>query len=267
MAATRLDGEGLHARHRGATREALRDVWIGVGAGEVVALVGPNGSGKSTLLATLGRCLDKSAGRLLLSGEEGHLSRRAWARQVAFLPQEPQAPAGLTVEQVVARGRHSHRPAWGGDTPADRAAVARALGRLDLQEVRGRPLETLSGGERRRAWLAMVVAQEATVLLLDEPMSGLDLAQRLEVGELLRRLAKDERKAILVVLHDLTEALRCADRVVVMHRGRIYASGRPEVVLASDTLLDVFRLEARVERGPEGLRLAVQGPAPGSRFL
>jgi iron complex transport system ATP-binding protein len=266
---TLLRGEGLHARHRGAEREALRDVWLGIDAGELVALVGPNGSGKSTLLATLGRHLDRTAGRLLWRDVEipRRGSRRAWARQVAFLPQEPQAPAGISVEALVGRGRHPHRPTWSGESPTDRAAVARALRLLDLLEVRNRSVETLSGGERRRAWLAMVLAQEAQVLLLDEPMSGLDLAQRLEVEGLLRRLVREENKAILVVLHDLTEALRCADRVAVVHRGRLYVAGAPEAVLSSDTLLDVFRLDARIEQGPEGLRLAVQGPARGARFL
>ena len=264
-----LRGEGLHAKHRGASREALRDVWFAIDAGELVALVGPNGSGKSTLLATLGRHLDRTRGRLLWQDREtpSRGARRAWARQVAFLPQEPQAPAGITVEAMVGRGRHPHRAAWSGESAADRAAVHRALLALDLLEVKNRPIETLSGGERRRAWLAMVLAQEAQLLLLDEPMSGLDLAQRLEVERLLRRLVREEKKSILVVLHDLTEALRCADRVAVVHRGRLYAVGTPEAVLGSDTLLDVFRLEARIEPGPEGLRLAVRGPAQGARFL
>jgi iron complex transport system ATP-binding protein len=265
---TRLAGEGLHARHRGATREALRDAWIDVEPGEVVALIGPNGSGKSTLLATLGRALERTAGRLLLDRDSALTgSRKAWARRVAFLPQDPQAPPGLTVEQVVSRGRHPHRPAWAGESSADRAAVSRALAALDLQDFRGRALETLSGGERRRAWLAMVLAQESDVLLLDEPMSGLDLAQRLEVGELIHRLAHRDGRAILVVFHDLGEALRWAHRVAVVHRGRVYACGRPEAVLSRDTLLDVFRLEARIERGADGLRLEVQGPARAGRFL
>jgi iron complex transport system ATP-binding protein len=225
----------------------VRDVHLAVTAGEVLCLVGPNGSGKSTTLAALARDLRPRRGRVELDGDDvWSLNRREFARRVARLPQEPHCPEGLTVEDLVAAGRNPHARWLRPLSRCDRDTVHEALAWMDLVDLRLRPLETLSGGERRRAWIAMVLCQEADVLLLDEPTAGLDLRQQWEVLRLLRRINRERGTTVVLVLHDLAQAVEIADRVAVFARGRVYEVGAPACTLCRETLLDVFGVEAEL---------------------
>ncbi len=259
---------GVHVRHPTGERDALRDLALSVRAGEILALVGPNGSGKSTALATLGRALVPRAGEVLLDGTDaGTLTTRAFARRVARLPQHPACPDGITVVELVASGRHPHRSFLSPLADADLGAVREAMRATDVLDLRHRRMETLSGGERRRAWLAMVLAQGTPLLLLDEPTAALDLRHQRELLALLKRLNVERGVTMVIVLHDLEHAAWLAHRVAVLHRGRLYAAGTPADVVSPDTLRDVFGVDARVEPDPDGLAIRVLGPADPVRFL
>jgi len=256
-----LDARRLHVRHPGLDRDALRDVSLEVVTGEILALVGPNGSGKSTLLRALGRELESRSGAVLLDGRSlATLPRRWLARRMARLPQDPQGPEGFTVESLVRAGRHPHIAYFASYDERDERVVADVLEAVELAELRTRPLASLSGGERRRAWIAMALAQEPELLLLDEPTTALDLRHQFELLDLLRRLNRERGATIVLSLHDLEHAAHVADRVAVLCRGRLYAAGRPEEVLTEETLLDVFRVSTRIEVSSDGLVLRVLGP-------
>lgn len=263
-----LRAQRVQLRHPGAERDAVRDLTLALREGELLALVGPNGSGKSTTLAALARTLRPRAGSVQLADADvWRLGARPFARRVARLAQSPIAPPGLTVEGLVAAGRHAHRPLLGGETPADRRAVHDALAALDLLDFRRRPLETLSGGERRRAWLALALAQEGEILLLDEPTANLDLRAQWELMALLGRLHRERGLTIAVVLHDLEQAAALAQRMAVLHRGRLYEAGAPERVVREDMLRDVYGVDARVSKEDGSLRVRVLGPADPIRTL
>jgi len=260
--------EGVHVRHPGGDRDALRDLALAVGRGEILALVGPNGSGKSTALATLGRALAPRLGRVLDDGRDVRaLGARSFARRVARLPQQPACPEGLTAAELVESGRHPHRGFLAPLGAGDRAVVREAMRATDVLDLRHRKVETLSGGERRRVWLSMVLAQEAPLLLLDEPTAALDLRHQREVLALLRRLGRERRTTMVVVLHDLEQAAWLADRVAVLHRGRLYAAGAPAACIVPDMLRDVFGVAARVSTDADGLAVRVLGSADPLRAL
>jgi iron complex transport system ATP-binding protein len=251
-----LEARGLRLAY--GRRTAVEDVDLAVHAGECVVLAGPNGSGKSTLLRGLARLLRPAGGAVLLDGRDlAHWPPRALARRLAVLPQSPQSPGDLTVEQLVALGRHPHQAFLGLPTAADRAAIRAALEHTDLVELAGRPLAALSGGERQRAWVALTLAQEPAVLLLDEPTTFLDLAHALNVLELVRRLNRERGLTVVMALHDLALAARFADRLVLLRRGRIVADGPPAAVLTRDAVAAVFDVEAEVLTTAGGIPLVV----------
>jgi iron complex transport system ATP-binding protein len=249
-------------------RPAVDDVSFRIAAGEIVVLLGPNGSGKSTLLSVLGGELRPRQGRVLLDGQDiRKLSRKHFARRVARLPQEPACPEGLTVDVLVASGRHPHRHVFAGLGPADRNAIHAALAAMGLSDLAHQPVERLSGGERRRVWLAMVLAQEAELLLLDEPTAALDLRHQWELLDVLASVARERGVGVVAALHDLEQAAALAQRVVVMHRGRIYDAGPPERCLREETIRDVYQVDARISKEDGAMRVRVQGPADPVRSL
>jgi len=227
---------------------------LDVPAGRVTAIIGANGCGKSTLLRGLTRQLAPRAGSIEVLGRDAaRVSARDYARTVALLPQHPVAPEGMTVAQLVARGRHPHRGLLGGRAAGDDAAITSALERTDLVELAEREAGTLSGGQRQRAWLALVLAQQTPVVLLDEPTSYLDLSHQVEVLDLVRALPDPRgggRATVVAVLHELNLAARSADHIVAMAAGRVVAQGTPGEVIVPEVLTEVFGLDADVVADP-----------------
>lgn len=232
----------------------VADLDLDVPAGRVTAIIGANGCGKSTLLRGLTRQLAPRAGSIEVLGRDAaRVSARDYARTVALLPQHPVAPEGMTVAQLVARGRHPHRGLLGGRAAGDDAAIASALERTDLVELADREAGTLSGGQRQRAWLALVLAQQTPVVLLDEPTSYLDLSHQVEVLDLVRALPDPRgggRATVVAVLHELNLAARSADHIVAMAAGRVVAQGTPGEVIVPEVLAEVFGLDADVVADP-----------------
>lgn len=226
---------------------ALRGLNITIEPGSIVALVGPNGSGKTTLLRSLGRLLSPHAGCVVLNGRDlADLRTADVARQLAVLPQAPEVPAVLSVAELVAHGRYAHLGALRRPGKADRDAVEQALALTGMTTMADRDVDTLSGGERQRAWIALTLAQGSPMLLLDEPTTFLDIGHQLEVLELLEGLRSTTGRTVVLVLHDLNQAAWFADRIVVLHQGRIVADGPPGEVVEPGLLARVFGVSAEV---------------------
>ncbi|MFE2407205.1 ABC transporter ATP-binding protein [Kitasatospora sp. NPDC059408] len=230
-----------------AGRTVVAGVHLVAEEGEIAGLVGPNGSGKSSLLRTVYRHLRPSAGRILLDGRELEgISPAESARHIAALPQERGGDFELTVREVVAMGRTPYKRAFAADDAEDHRVVADALVRVGMTEAAGRRFAQLSGGERQRVLLARALAQQPDVLVLDEPTNHLDVRHQVELLALLR----EQRRTTLVALHDLNAAASVCDRLHVLHRGALVASGAPRDVLTSDLLAEVFGVRAAVVEHP-----------------
>ncbi|MET9291442.1 ABC transporter ATP-binding protein [Streptomyces sp. NPDC003077] len=234
-------------------REVLRGVDLRVAAGECVALVGLNGCGKSTLLRLAAGLLRPSGGRVSLDGDDlARLSRRAAARRVALLHQASPPVPGMTVRQLVRQGRYATRGPLGMLREGDDAVCARALADAGVTEWADRPVDALSGGERQRVRLAMALAQDTRVLLLDEPITYLDLRHQLQVLQTVVRLRGERALTVVMVLHDLGHAARFAERLVALRGGRVVADGPPADVVTPRLLADVLGVVGRVGRDPVG---------------
>lgn len=228
------------------------DLNLKVAGGKVTSIIGPNGCGKSTLLRALARLLPMQAGGIALYGQALHaLPSREVARRLAILPQGPTAPEGLSVEELVWFGRHPHQGRFPVRRPEDREAVEWALDQTGMRIFAGRPLEALSGGQRQRAWIAMSLAQQTDILLLDEPTTYLDLSHQLEVLHLAQRLNREQGKTVVMVLHDLNQAVRYSDEIIAMKGGEVYAQGPAGEVLTHDLLADVFSLKGHILADPD----------------
>jgi iron complex transport system ATP-binding protein len=219
--------------------------------GRVTAVIGVNGSGKSTLLKTVARILRPTQGTVLLDGKDIHrLPTREVARSLAILAQDPPVPAGLTVRELVSYGRSPHQHGFRRFSQADARMVEWALAETGVASLAGRPVDELSGGQRQRAWIAMAIAQDAPAILLDEPTTFLDIEHQLGVLALLRRLAEKRARTIVMVVHDINDALSFADHVLVLDRGRIAASGPPHEIITEDLIREVFRVHAHIAVRP-----------------
>ncbi|MGE4425671.1 MAG: ABC transporter ATP-binding protein [Solirubrobacteraceae bacterium] len=229
-------------------RTIVRDVDLTVRTGEMLAVVGPNGTGKSTLLRALAGVRPVAAGTVLLNGTPiQDRSARRRAREVAMVGQEEAPPADLLVGELVALGRTPHRSPWAGGDAAERDAVLSALAAVDLADVVDRPVEHLSGGERRRVLLARGLAQEAPLLLLDEPTNHLDIRHQLALLAMVRRL----ERTVVLAMHDLDMAAAFCDRIAVLHDGYLHTVGPPADVLTPDTVRTVFGVRATPVVHPE----------------
>ncbi|GGT74224.1 ABC transporter ATP-binding protein [Streptomyces coeruleorubidus] len=258
---------GVESKSDQASRLAARGVTVGYGArtviddldvaippGVITTIIGPNGCGKSTLLRTLSRLLKPSKGTVVLDGDDiARLRTRDVARKLGLLPQAPVAPEGLTVADLVARGRHPHQSwlrQWSSD---DADVVERALAMTGVSDLADRPVDALSGGQRQRVWISMTLAQGTDLLLLDEPTTYLDLAHAMDVLDLVDDL-HESGCTVVMVLHDLNLAARYSDNLIVMRGGSILAQGHPRDVLTAELLHEAFGLRAKVIDDPVGDR-------------
>lgn len=224
---------------------------LAIPTGKITILVGPNGCGKSTLLKGLGRLLKPKQGVVYLGSESiAKLSTKAIAKRLGLLPQGPTAPEGLTVRDLVAQGRYPHQGWLQQWSPEDEKQVNWALSITQMQEFAHCALDNLSGGQRQRAWIAMALAQDTDILLLDEPTTYLDLAHQIEVLDLLHDLNQQQGKTIVMVLHDLNQACRFGDYLVAIKGGTVYDQGHPEQVMTKTMVQNVFGLDSRIINDP-----------------
>ncbi len=238
---------GVDVRYR--ERLALDSVDLTIGAGERVALIGSNGAGKSTLLRVVAGTLAPTSGQVELLGQPlADLSRMAVARRIGVVPQAAALPFATRVEEVVGLGRIPHEDPFRGARPADRAAIARAIERVRIGDLVGRDARELSLGERQLVLIAMAVAQDTPILLLDEPTVHLDLRHQVAAMELLVGLNEADGMTVVAVLHDLTMAAHFFPRLVLIDRGRIIADGSPGEVLAPSRIRDVFGVDPALVR-------------------
>ncbi|MEV6577497.1 ABC transporter ATP-binding protein [Streptomyces sp. NPDC051582] len=246
---SRLAASGLTLAYE--DRVVVDDLDLSVPDGKVTVIVGPNACGKSTTLRALGRLLRPRAGAVLLDGAAlSSLPTRRIAQTIGLLPQSPTAPEAITVADLVARGRQPHQRWWQQWSEADERAVAGAMARTSVADLADRPVDALSGGQRQRVWIAMALAQETELLLLDEPTTFLDIAHQVEVLDLVRQLNHERGRTVVAVLHDLNQAARYADHLVAMKAGRVVAQGPPSAVVTAELVHEVFGLDAIVVPDP-----------------
>lgn len=256
-ASSRLRAESVSVGY--GEEPVVRDLSLVVPDGQVTTIIGPNGCGKSTLLRAMARLLKPSSGRVVLDDEPiDELATKEVARRLALLPQSPIAPDGLVVRDLIGRGRHPHQRWFSQWSPEDERIVEAALEMTDTAALRDRPIDQLSGGQRQRAWIAMTLAQDTDLMLLDEPTTYLDLAHQVEVLDLVTRLNRERSRTVVMVLHDLNLAARYSDLIVVMKDGVIAAQGTPLEVFTPAMLSATFGLDADVIPDPRtGLPIVV----------
>ncbi len=249
---SRLAAEGVTVGY--GARAVIDGLDVAIPPGVITTIIGPNGCGKSTLLRTLSRLLKPTSGTVVLDGDDiGRLRTRDVAKKLGLLPQAPVAPEGLTVSDLVARGRHPHQSwlrQWSSD---DADIVRRALAMTGVADLADRPVDSLSGGQRQRVWISMTLAQGTDLLLLDEPTTYLDLAHAIDVLDLVDDL-HESGCTVVMVLHDLNLATRYSDNLVVMREGSILAQGHPRGVITAGLLDEAFGLRAKVIDDPVGDR-------------
>ena len=246
---SRLNGEGLRLSY--GDRNVVENLSVGFPDGKVTVIVGANACGKSTALRAFSRLMKPEGGVVTLDGKSiADRPSREVAKTLGLLPQSPIAPEGLSVRDLVARGRHPHQSWWKQWSDDDKAAVDAALEATGMLELADRDVDELSGGQRQRAWIAMAVAQETDLLLLDEPTTYLDIAHQLDVLDLVARLNRELGRTIVMVLHDLNLAIRYADHIVAMRGGKLIVEGPPEEIITREFLAEVFGVAGEVVMDP-----------------
>ena len=244
-----LQAEGLRFSY--GRRPVLADVSLTLRAGEMVGVVGPNGSGKSTLLRLISGVLRPSAGRLYFKGKSlADLGRRELARRMAVVPQNPHLPESFTVEEVVLLGRTPHLGLLQGEGPRDLAAAHRAMELSGITGLAGRRVGELSGGERQRTLIARALAQEPSILLLDEPTAHLDVSHQIGILDTMARLSSESGLAILAVFHDLNLAAQYCDWLIILSQGRVLAAGPPQEIITTANIRTAFGADVLVLAHP-----------------
>lgn len=245
----RLHTEQLHIAYH--DQLIVEDLNIKIPEGKMTALVGANGSGKSTILKAMARMMKPKSGNVFLDGKSIHQqATKEIAKQLAILPQNPTAPNGLMVGELVSYGRFPHQKGFGSLTKEDKEIIHWAVQVTGIASFYDRPVDELSGGQRQRAWIAMALAQGTEILFLDEPTTFLDMAHQLEVLKLLEKLNQEEKRTIVMVVHDLNHASRFAHYMVAIKAGKVMKEGTPEQVMTTDVLKQVFGIQADVIKDP-----------------
>jgi len=233
-------------------RTVARELTVTIPDRSFTAVVGPNACGKSTLVRALARILKPGTGKVVLDGADiATLPARQVARTLGLLPQSSIAPAGITVAELVARGRHPHQSLLRQSSPEDERAVAESMAATGVTDLAEREVDELSGGQRQRVWIAMTLAQQTPLLLLDEPTTYLDIAHQIEILDLCARLHEERGRTVVAVLHDLNHAARYATHLIAMRDGRVVATGPPKLVLTAHRVEEIFGLPCRVIEDPE----------------
>ena len=237
--------ENLTAGYEKAT--IFQDLNVSIPKGKVTTIIGPNGCGKSTLLKTIGRILKKEHGDIYLQEQNMQsMSTKEIAKKLAILSQSPSAPFQLKVEELISYGRYPHRKNVNRLSKKDQEMIEWAMGVTQTTEFRNRELAQLSGGQRQRVWLAMALAQETDILLLDEPTTYLDMAHQLEVLHIVRDLNEKHGCTIVMVLHDINHAARFSHELIAMRSGEIIQCGSPLEIITPSVLKEVFQIEAKI---------------------
>ncbi|MBV6684363.1 ABC transporter ATP-binding protein [Bacillus sp. JRC01] len=232
-------------------RTIIDQMDLDIPKGEITVFIGGNGCGKSTLLRSIARLLKPKEGSVLLDGESiSRLSTKEVARKMAILPQTPVSPEGLTVLQLVKQGRYPHQSWLKQWSRKDEEIVEDALRATGMEEFRDRKVDELSGGQRQRAWIALTLAQDTDIILLDEPTTYLDMTHQIEILDLLFELNEREGRTIVMVLHDINLACRYAHNIVAIRAREVYAQGKPEDVISCELVKNVFGMDCQVSSDP-----------------
>lgn len=232
--------------------DIVKDLNLEIPKGKITTIIGANGCGKSTILKTLARIIKPKSGSIYINNKElNSQDSKELAKAMAVLPQSPKAPNGLTVEELISYGRFPHQKGFGKLKDEDKDIINWALEKTRILEFRDRPIEALSGGQRQRAWIAMALAQETDILLLDEPTTYLDLAHQLEVLKLLEELNKKEGRTIVMVIHELNNAARFADHMIGVKKGKIVCQGTAHEVMTKENLREIFNIDAEIVKEPK----------------
>ena len=235
--------------------DIVKDLNLSIPKGKITTIIGSNGCGKSTILKTIARILQPKSGSIYINGKDINTQKtKDIAKVMAVLPQSPQAPSGLTVEELIAYGRFPHQKGFGKLKKEDNDIINWALEVTGISEFRDRSIEALSGGQRQRAWIAMALAQETDILVLDEPTTYLDLAHQLEVLKLLEDLNKKQGTTIVMVIHELNNAARFADHMIGVKKGQIICQGSAHDVMTKENLKELFNIDAEIVNDPRNNR-------------
>ena len=229
----------------------IKDLDIIIPSGKFSVLIGQNGCGKSTLLKSFARLLKPKSGDVVLDGKSIYdIPTQRLSREIGLLPQSPIVPAGITVADLVARGRFPYQKLFGQLSKADYQAIACAMEAMGIADLADKPVDSLSGGQRQRVWIALVLAQDTDILLLDEPTTYLDIAYQVEILDCLAALNKAKKTTIVAILHDINLSIRYADHIFAMKRGRLIAEGAPKDIITTSLMKDVYGMESDIITDP-----------------
>lgn len=231
----------------------IEDMDLSIPKGEISIIIGANGCGKSTLLKTISRINKPKSGDIFINNKNvKKIKEKDIAKEVAFLPQGPVCPSGLTVRELVAFGRFPHQKMIGGLNGHDKEVIDWAIEETGLSEFANREIENLSGGQRQRAWIAMTLAQDTEIIMLDEPTTYLDMSYQLEVLEVLQKLNKEKNITVVIVLHELNNACRFANNIIGLKRGKVICEGKPIDVINKENLKEIYGIDANLKRSENG---------------